>query len=236
MQTLAHWFRGVRTEPITAIATVVLAFGTLLLALVAIFPDTVRGWFYYPVLKVSFEREGFFAVPITKGTITADSFYLRLWVQNIGTTPANNVEVYASRLLKQRTDYNNVITWDRVEAFPQMDLEWSYIHFIYFPSLVPEMGRYCDLGHISDPAHRKELGEENPNLKLPEDNTSLAFDVIAQPNNKGYIVGPGDYQLKLLIAAQNSRPQEKTVLISLKGKWYADEANMRQYGVSVTLQ
>ena len=48
---------GVPTDLITAIATVVLACGMLLLAFVAIFSDTVRGWLYKPILEVSMKPE-----------------------------------------------------------------------------------------------------------------------------------------------------------------------------------
>jgi hypothetical protein len=224
---------------IAAVATVFLAAGTLLLAFVAIFPDTVRGWFYNPTLEVSIKTQppDSIAVPITRadGTVIADSFYFRLWVKNIGNTTAENVEVYASELLRRRADN---ITWEHVNEFPPMNLRWSYLHSIYFPSIVPETGKYCDLGHIADPAHRNDpaLREENPRLKLTDQETSLAFDVIAPPNNKGYIVGPGDYRLKILVAAKNGRrPLETTVSLSLKGKWYADETRMLRDGVGVTI-
>ena len=48
---------GVAADLITAIATVVLACGTLLLAFVAIFSDTVRGRLYKPILEVSMKPE-----------------------------------------------------------------------------------------------------------------------------------------------------------------------------------
>jgi hypothetical protein len=65
------------------------------------------------------------------------------------------------------------------------------------------MGKHCDLGHITDPSVRARAGEENPNLKLLTSQTSLAFDVMVSPNNKGHIIGPGLYQLDILIAAEN---------------------------------
>jgi hypothetical protein len=59
--------------------------------------------------------------------------------------------------------------------------------------------------------------------------------VIAAPNNKGHIIGPGEYQLKILVVAENGRrAKEKTVSISLKN-WYADEAKMLRDGVGVSI-
>jgi hypothetical protein len=226
----AEWF--------TAIGTVVLAAGTIVLAVVAIFQDTVRGWFYKPTLEVSIKTQppDCLAMPFTRpdGTFISDSYYLRIWVQNSGNTTAKNVEVYARQLLRRRADN---ITWDDVIEFPTMNLKWANIHTIYFPRIVPEMGRHCDLGHILDPAIRNhpDLREENPRLRLTNQQPSLAFDVIAAPNNKGHIIGPGEYQLKILVVAENGRhAKEKTVSISLKN-WYADEAKMLRDGVGVSI-
>src|SRR5215831_10240626 len=94
-------------ECITAWATVGLAAGTLVLALVAIFPDTVRRWFYRPNLEVSIQTQppDCVAVPITitrpAGQTDVNSFYLRLWVKNTGNTTAKTVEVYAEELLRR---------------------------------------------------------------------------------------------------------------------------------------
>jgi NO-binding membrane sensor protein with MHYT domain len=95
---------GVRTDLMTAIGTVVLAIGTLVLAFVAIFADTVR---YKPILEVSIDPEppNCIAIPLTiDGTPVAASYYLRLWVKNTGNTVAKLVEVYASELLRRRPD------------------------------------------------------------------------------------------------------------------------------------
>src|SRR5271163_4364570 len=130
----AEWF--------TAIGTIVLAGGTLILAVVAIFQDTVRGWLYKPKLEVSIQPEppDCIAVPMTiGGTVITDSFYLRLWVKNTGNTAAKNVEIYASELLRSRPDN---ITWDRVVEFPTMNLRWADIHVMYFPTIVRDMGKH----------------------------------------------------------------------------------------------
>jgi hypothetical protein len=157
-----------------------------------------------------------------------------MWIKNIGNTTAKSVEVYASELLRKRTDN----TWERVSAFPPMNLRWTDVHVLYFPNIVPEMGKHCDLGHIVDPAcrNRPELREENPRLKLTDKEASLAFDVITAPNHKGHIIAAGDYQLKIIVAAENGRrPIEKVVSLSVTGRWYADEARMLRDGVGVSI-
>ena len=213
-----------------------IAAGTLVLAAVAIFQDTVRGWFYHPTLEASIQTKppDCVAVPVTTldGTKIADSVYLRLWVKNTGKATAKNAEVYASELLQRRTDG----TWDRVDEFPPMNLKWSNVGLIYFPFIAAGMGKHCDIGHIVDPACRSHPGlrEENPRLKLTNEQASLAFDVIAAPNHKGHIIARGDYRLKILIAAENAHPIEKTLSISVRG-WDADEMRMLRDGVGISI-
>ncbi len=84
------------------------ALGTLIIALVAIFQETIRSWFYHPSFHVSIKTEppDCVAVPLTKpdGTVVADSVYLRCWVENVGNATAKNVEVYAKGLRRRRAD------------------------------------------------------------------------------------------------------------------------------------
>src|SRR5438552_2958471 len=97
---------AVSAEWLTAIGTIVLAAGTIVLAGVAIFQDTIRDWVYHPILEALIQTlpPDCIAVPFAKpdGTEVADSLYLRLWIKNAGRAPARNVEVYANELLRKR--------------------------------------------------------------------------------------------------------------------------------------
>jgi hypothetical protein len=222
-------------ECFIGVATAVLAAGTLVLAAVAIFQDTVRGWFYHPTFQASIQTRppDCIAVPFTKqdGTFIANSLYIRLLVENIGNATAKNAEVYANELLRRRADK----TLERVDGFIPMNLKWSNLGDIYFRYIVPGMGKHCDVGHIVDPARRSILGEENPRLGLTVQQASLAFDLMVAPNHKGHIIAPGDYELKIFIAAENAHRIEKTISISLRGLWDADETTMLRDGVGVTI-
>ncbi len=209
--------------------------GTLVLAAVAVFQETIRGWFYRPRFQVSLRTEppDCVSVPCTtpEGTFVADSVYLRLWVENVGNATARNAEVYARELRRQRADR----TWERVGAFPQMNLKWANVGAIYFPRIAPGMGKHCDVGHIVDPAVRELVREDAPRLGLTSQQTSLAFDLMAAPNNREHIIGPGEYQLDVLVAAENARPIRRTIAISLPGTWYTDKTQMLRDGVGVTV-
>ena len=217
-----------------AVADWLVGVGTLVLAAVAVFQETIRSWFYHPTLQVSIKTEPPDCVAVaftSNGTFVADSIYIRLWVENVGNATARNVEVYAKELRRQRVDG----TWELVGAFPPMNLKWANQGTIYFPLIAPEMGKHCDVGHIVDPARRHGLPEDAPRLALTDQQTSLAFDLVAAPNHRGHIIGPGEYQLKILVAAENVRPTKRTIAIDLRGTWYADEARMLRDGVGVTV-
>lgn len=227
--------QGGTVSPWETAAAWLVALGTLVVAAVAVFQETIRGWFYHPRFHVSIKTEppDCVAVPVSTpgGTPVADSVYLRLWVENVGNATAKNVEVYARGLRRRRADD----VWERVGAFPPMNLNWANVSSIYFPSIAPEMGKHCDLGHIVDPSRRHALHEDAPRLALTSQQTSLAFDLMVAPNHKGHIIGPGEYQLEILVAAENARPITRTVEIFLSGTWYANETRMLSDGVGVSI-
>ncbi len=222
-------------NPWGTVADWLVVLGTLVLAATAVFQETIRGWFYRPRFQVSIKTEppDCVAVPFTTvdGTFVADSVYLRLWVGNVGNATAKNVEVYAKELHRRRVDG----TWERVDVFPPMNLKWANVGTIYFPNIAPDMGKHCDVGHIVDPARRHLLRENAPSLVLTNQQTSLAFDLMVAPNHRGHIIGPGEYRLDILVAAENARPIKRAIAISLPGAWYVDETIMLRDGVGVTI-
>jgi hypothetical protein len=217
------------------IANWVVAVGTLIVAAVAVFQEPIRSLFYRPRFRPSIKTEppDCVMVPFNiDGTFVANAVYLRLWVKNFGSATAKNAEVYARALRRQRADGE----WERIGTFPPMNFKWAYLGIIYFPGgIAPEMGKHCDIGHITDPARRHILNEDAPSLGLSDQQTSLAFDLMAAPSNRTHIVGPGEYQLDILVAAENVRPIKRTIAISVRGAWYADETRMLRDGVGVRL-
>ncbi len=79
----------------------VVAGGTLVVAAVAVFQETIRAWFYRPSFRVSAKTEppDCVWVPFTQldGTMVCDSVYLRLWVKNGGVPSSVEIPGAASR-------------------------------------------------------------------------------------------------------------------------------------------
>ena len=212
------------------------AIGTLTLAVVAIFQDKIRGFFYRPefTVRTSTERPHCVLVPTTSmqtGLASGDRIYLRVWVMNVGNAAAKNVEIYAKELRSLRADGK----WEVVKEFPPMNLKWADLGTMYWPLIAPQMGKHCDIAHIHDPERRAETFEESKRLGLAPNQASMTFDLITSPNHMGHIVGPGTYELDILVAAQNAEPYHKTVKITLKGDWDPDETTMLRKFVGIEI-
>jgi hypothetical protein len=212
------------------------AVGTLALAAVALFQDAIRERLYHPAFNVTCTGKppDCVAIPITdlNGRFLADAIYLRVMVENTGKATAKGTEVYAKRLRLRRADG----AWDVVNWFPPMNLKWANLGGSPYNHIVPGMSKHCDVGHIVDPARRFFVGEQAPDLGLNNQQTSLAFELIATPNNRTHIVGPGEYELDIQVAAENARPIARTLRISLRGTWDADETKMLRDGVGLSVE
>src|SRR5258708_7914233 len=100
--------RAAQGDAMGTVADWLVATGTLILAVVAIFQETIRGWVYRPSFRVSTNTQppDCIAVPFTSndGTLLANTVHLRIWVENVGNATAMNAEVYAKVLRRQRAD------------------------------------------------------------------------------------------------------------------------------------
>jgi len=218
--------------------TLMMAVATLALAAVALFQDQWREWLRKPELTASIKVEPPDCHMITLGTgpSAVANFYMRIQVGNDGGVPAKDVEVFAAEL---RIDQSG--DWKRLTTFLPMNLVWSHMQsqgkppVIYYPMISPHMSKHCDLANIVDPARRAGSIEENPALGLTPTQTSARFNVMVYPNHKGEIVGPGRYQIDLVVAASNARPKRFVAEIHLAGNWYANESQMLAAGVSATI-
>jgi len=98
------------------------------------------------------------------------------------------------------------------------------------------MYTFCTLGHVFDPARRREFpGEALVNADEARLAGRTAFSVAVQfPSSKpSHILPPGTYRLILWIAAGNARKVEKRLELTLAGDWTTDEARMLAEGIRI---
>lgn len=215
----------------------VAAVGTWAAVVVALFGEFIRRWLKRPRLRVVVENEAPRCLMSTLGNPQTGpspgsprlAYYLRLWVENEGKSPAEEVEVVANRLFQKRADD----TFEEVRSFHPMNLMWAYIGKPFAPRIAPGMGRHCDLGRVVDPAIR---GQTGPNTNLPQVPSHLPIldlAVEARVNSLPHLLAPGTYRLQLVVAASNAKPVSQTVAITITA-WNADEDEMRRHGVRMS--
>jgi hypothetical protein len=221
---------------IAPIANIIVAIGTIILALVAIFGRSIGRWLRRPKLKIKVISEpphchktmltkpgggAFLVVPI-------DCYYFRIWVENNGKTSAKNVEVFAKRLLR----YNNQNKPVTVNTFIPINLKWTHLGQMLFPEIHSGTGKHCDIFHVVHPDKRTLFEGEyiKRGLTIGEKKIILSFDTIVQSNRKGYLQPPGKYKLEIVVAAGNAKPISKNIFIETDGKWYSNEEKMLTEG------
>jgi len=162
----------------------------------------------------------------------ADAYYFNLRVLNTGNSRAEQVEVFVADVLLQQEDGS----FRRLTSFLPKNLLWSWTEKPFLDALSPGMYAFCTLGHIFDPARRRQFPGE---ALLDTDEARLAgrsaFSVAVQfPSNKPFhILPPGTYHLVLWIAAGNARKVEKRLELVLPGEWTVDETRMLSEGVRI---
>jgi hypothetical protein len=220
---------------LVAISTVVIACGTIVLAIVAIFGNTVSRLLRRPILVVAVNlnpphcHKTFLSTDT--GEFVADCYYFRALIENAGKTAARNVEVFAEELLRKTISGE----YKTVSSFIPMQLIWSNIGTMLYPALHPDAERHCDIFHIVDPSRRTtELANTMENADredIPPDKAILSFDTRAKANTKGHLQPPGDYHLKIVVTSENTKAVEKILKIETTGDWINDEGRMLREAV-----
>ncbi len=213
-----------RQLAVTSAGVLVALFGVL----VALFKDTLLRWWHRPILGIKAECEP----PHCHRTHWGQSgpvYYLRFWIENVGRSAAESVEVFVSDMKRQAGDG----TFQPVPAFMPMNLRWSHATppQVFYPRIAPKMGRHCDLGHIVDPAMRSQAG---PGENLPgvdQTETILSLDLEVQPHTLTHLLRAGVYEFDVYAAAANARPVRARIQLRLTGQWYDDEHAMLTEGV-----
>ncbi len=218
---------------VMAIGTLVVAAGTIVLAVVAIFGNSISRWLRRPKLKVKVDPNPphchkTYLTRRDTGEFIGDCYYFRILIENNGKTSAKEVEVYAKELLKQKKDG----TYKAVSSFMPMNLVWSHVGCMLFPAIHRGSGKHCDVFHILDPSKRSSAPmEQDDRDDIPANKAILSFDTIVQAHTKGHLQPPGVYRLEVVVAAENSKAFSKTLFIETSGEWMDDEERMLSDGV-----
>jgi hypothetical protein len=201
---------------------------TALAITVALFKETIIRWLRHPKLTARLEARHPDCVktPLRHDTWTGSRYFLRLWIANDGDVRAEEVEVFLSRVWVEHEG-----SFEELSQFTPMNLRWSYGDYlkptIYADGISPGMGRYCDFGAITDPAHPLLSGDSG------KTRLSLQFEFL-QPTTDWLL--PGKYKFEILLAGSNCEPVGRSVELHLTGLWSENEADMFEHGFVVKMQ
>lgn len=218
------------------------AAATFLAVLVALFKNEITQWWRRPKLSARIKLSppycsktqlDYVAHKNGRTVGRADCYYLRIWIENLGKTRAQQVQVYASKLWKRTADGSFGV----VDSFLPMNLKWAHGPSppkgpeIFADGISPRMGKHCDLGHLVDPSHRVNVGHDLDGVA--KDQTLLALDLEVEPNTLTHLIAPGEYRLQLRIAGGNCLPITRTIELTLTGRWFADQGRMFTDGLGI---
>jgi hypothetical protein len=206
------------------------AFGTLVLAFVAVFQQWLQQLVVRPKLVLS-ARVARPDAEKNKWTNGADVYYFRLGVVNEGNAAARDVQVYLAGVERLRADKK----YETVEKFSPMNLVWAHTtRQPTRPVIVPKMPPlFCDLAHIADPAQKSVTGETLPGLAPTE--AVLGLDVEVMGFVGRHLLKPDTYKFSLKLAASNHPPLDYTLEVVFPGKWFDDEERMFSEGFGMRL-
>jgi hypothetical protein len=204
-------------EWLTAIGTV----GATLLALLLAGWGWISAFFFGPKLQVQVSENAPYWDP-TKWGNGLDVHYFRLSIENKRTAIARGVHVFVESV-ELRQENGGFVPAPR---FRSMFLKWAHLGGITMPALWKGMPRFCDLLHVTRPSGSGNFGERLPGLVAAHHGV-LALDLEKPANSLGHLLEPGEYLLKLKVAAENYAPRIEFIELKYDGVWLEGEAMLR---------
>jgi hypothetical protein len=205
---------AINWEKWTAIGTLALAGATVLALLAA----PLRRWIVRARLTMEIRTRppDMHKILMTTRPPEASSrytIYMRIRVVHKRGAPAENAEIMTTSLRRLAGRESEVVT-----TFLPLNLAWSNSLSPTSTLRIPHGGfRFCDLGHFV----RSTTGE-----------TVLYLDPIFKPNpveESGippYAIPAGDYEIELVLAADNTRPQTCRWQIQFGPEWSEVQSEM----------
>jgi hypothetical protein len=228
---MAHWYIVIYPCSVTsstwdkwtAIGTLVLAAGTILLAIIALFQENIQRRFRRSHLTLEIRK----APPDThqiamkryvdtgKGSVLElpqiPALYVRARIIHVKGPSANQVEIVVEKVWnghgKGRTPR---------DTFLPLSLSWA--HFGGSTIAIPHgIFRYCDVGRFV----KDEKSEK----------TFFMFTTVVQPNavatgSPPNVLEAGDYEFELMMTGDNVKPVRTTWRLSFLEEWSEDESEM----------
>lgn len=199
-------------EKIELVILAVSSIGTLILAFLAIFGQTVKTWFYKSSLNFEIDnREPFVIECNTKDFFTDDvskSIAINLRIKNIGNISAINTQLYTEKIFRVRQE-NQTYYLDK-EIIPANYL-WK--NETELKSLTPLMSYYVEISKIQQ---QVEYTKDEVTKKEVKNSRDLLFLSIPDPSTSGEFIklGKGTFLIPIK-AYSDSMEKEREIYIEI---------------------
>lgn len=206
----------------------------LFLGISGIFQDWLRALFKRPKLRVSISLEppDCLKVPVTlrgeKGRNLHNAYnvyYLSFRVENQGNYRMEDAEVMVVSLRKRGLDHR----YKRVRDFVPLNLTWAHSRDTTMPKIQPHLHKHCAFGEVAE-CIQVPVGDYGISEAW---NVVFVLNTAVEPSTGSHILEPGDYQIKLVFAANNLKPKTKTYNLTIQDRWSENENEMFEKIVSV---
>jgi len=210
------------TDWIIAVGSIIGPVATFLAVFVALYKKKILNHCNGPKLEVTIKKEQPYILNIPqscetnrfenmigiKNKANGNSIYLRFQVSNNGKSLAKNVAVFVKEIRGGKVPR-------RLDMY--LNPENIGINHNIFPNIPSKTGRYWDFGIITDPKYRKNdtryFLKEKWDDKYTENEPALLISVTYQLATGYHIFGHGNYEVDILIVADQIEPIKKTILI-----------------------
>ncbi|MEN9442113.1 MAG: hypothetical protein RLZ33_2190 [Bacteroidota bacterium] len=199
-------------EKIELIIIGVSSVGTLILAALAIFGDTVKKWFYKSNLSFEIENKEPFVIECNTKEIFSDdtstSIAINLRIRNVGNISAINAQLYTEKIFRVRQE-NQTYYLDR-EVIPANFL-WK--NESELKSLTPLMSHYVEIARIQQQIEYTKDVQSNKEIRNSRD---VLFLSIPDSTMSGEFIklGKGTYLIPIKAYA-DSMGKENEIYIEI---------------------
>jgi hypothetical protein len=247
----------------TAIATLVLAGATLILAVLVVFGEWIRGLIFRPDLEIEIDNSAKY-VWSNKNWLTGEPVQDAIvWsppppppmapprpgepVPHAGA-PAQHGLYWVRFGIRNRPGWRSVggrdievfvsdiktVGASQKSSFVGFNLKWALQENIVQMGILPGVTKYCDLGRVWHPSGRTRFKPYSRSYSESEHRTIFEFAAFPQPRNFSWLLEPERYELTLQVGGKNARMKSYPLTLRFPDEWRENEDEMRE-AISVGL-
>ena len=155
-------------------------------------------------------------------------YFVHLLVGNCGRTPAERVEVVATRIRWMPPGTTGEFQW---REFPgPMNLQWGFTQAAVMDQIPPDAERLLSMARSWHLPHFEKTqsasGEVHEKTVWGIEASPVVLNLVSQPQSGEHMLWPAEYEVDFEVTAANARPITRMLKLCFDGKWDDDPAKM----------